>query len=150
MEYEELFTTLSTGLIKFTSKAQIDTEIISEQYRRKFTELLIDYSVFNKPTDAAPDVYKSIFDVVYKDDSSSNLNTSKYPKLALNFVVGELTNYLGMSYKDFLKLTLEETDILLDIVTLKQDSLEAINEELYKDLDKEEKHDSNPFIFGGE
>lgn len=150
MDYNELFNTLSAGLIKFTSKAKIDTEIVAEQYRRKFTELLIDYSVLNNPSDSAPNVYKSLFDVIYKDDSSSSLNTSKYPKLALNFVVGELANYLGMSYKDFLKLTIEETDILLDIVTLKQDSVEAINDELYKDLDKEEKRESNPFIFGGE
>ena len=150
MDYNELFNKISTGLVTFTSKAKIDTEIVAEQYRRKFTELLIDYNKLNNPSDAAPSVYSSIFDVIHKDDSSTNLNTSKYPKLALNFVVGELTNYLGMSYKDFLKLTLEETDILLDIVTLKQDSMEAINDELYKDLNKEEKRESNPFIFGGE
>ena len=150
MDYSKLFNTISTGLIKFTSKASIDTEIMAEQYRRKFTDLLIDYNILNNPNNAAPDVYKSIFDVVYKENSSSGLNTSKYPKLALNFVVGELTNHLGMSYKDFLKLTLEETDILLDIVTLKQDSVEIINDELSKDLKKEEKRESNPFIFGGE
>jgi len=71
---------------------------------------------------------------MYFGNKSDSLNTSKYPKLALNFIVGELSKIIGISYKEFLKLTLEETDILLEIVEVKQDATAEINTKLSEEL----------------
>jgi len=146
-DYESLFDEMSDGLAKSSNFANINTELQAEQYRRKFTEFLMLGKKLNPVTDK--DVYMGLFDVMHTGNKSDSLTNSKYPKLALNFIIGELSKYLGMSYKDFLKLTIEETDILLDIVTLKQESIETVNEELYKDLNKEKKSTDDQFMFGG-
>ena len=152
MSYDKLFNYIITGLLNFTKKATINSEIMAEQYRKKFTYFILNNNKIDSPNDKYKGVYNSLFDVIYKDDVSDKLSTSKYPKLALNYIVGELSKHTGISFKDFLKLTLEETDILLDIVTLKQNVTDTINGELQKELKKDDKKDfgNDPFMFGGD
>jgi len=151
MEYDKLFDTIAKGLVEFIKKANIENEIIAEQYRKKFTYLLINGNVL-KSNKGFKSVFNSLFDVMYINNPSDSLETSKYVKLALNFIISEINKHTGLSYKDFLKLTLEETDILLEIVYLKQSITEKTMEELNKDL-KKDTHKTedygNPFIFGG-
>ena len=151
MNYDKLFDYIITGLLNFTRKANINSEIMAEQYRKKFTYFILNNKI-NPPNSKYRGVYNSLFDVMYIDNKSDKLSTSKYPKLALNFIVGELSKHIGISFKDFLKLTLEETDILLDIVTLKQNVTDTINGELQKELKKDNKKDfeNDPFMFGGD
>ena len=150
MDYEELFDKVITGLLRFTRKANITSEIVAEQYRRKFTHMLLENNrLLNLKNVKYKGVYTSLFDVMYINNRSDKLSTSKYPKLALNFIVGELSKHIGISFKDFLKLTLEETDILLDIVSLKQTVTDTVNGELKNELDKDNKFEIDPFMFEG-
>jgi len=136
MDQDKLFNILTKNLLEFTKHSVINTEIMAEQYRRKFTTLFIDKKYIHLKD---KDIYNSLFDVMYIDNQSDKLSTSRYVKLALNFILGKLTDYLGISFKEFLKLTLEETDLLLDIVSLKQniesETQSGLKDDLSKDLD---------------
>ena len=118
--------------MKFISKANINSEIVAEQYRRKFTSLLIDIEI--SELNKNDNVYNSLFDVTYNKINSHSLVTSKYPKLVLTYILNDLFSQTGLSINDFLKLTLEETDILLDIVILKQNIKSLTNQNLQDEL----------------
>ena len=85
---------------------------------------------------------------MYNDNDSSRLKTSKYPKLALNFIIGELSKIIGITYKEFLELTLEETDILLEIVEIKQSTTSAIHDIVEEEQNKSLNEDmsGDPFF----
>jgi len=149
MDYLKLYEVVSEQLTHFTRLANIDSEILAEQYRRKFIQFTINGIKQNVSNQS---VYNSLFDVIYTENTSDNLDTSKYPKLALNYIIGDLAKYLGLSFTEFLKLTIEETDILLDIINLKQTVTETVNDEIQKELNDKKKpseYSGNPFLFQG-
>ena len=133
MNYNKLFNNLIVKLLKFISNSNIDNEIVAEQYRRKFTSLLIDIEI--SELNKNDNVYNSLFDVTYNNIKSHSLITSKYPKLVLTYILNDLFSQTGLSINDFLKLTLEETDILIETVMLKQNIKSLINQNLQDELE---------------
>jgi len=133
LNYNKLFNNLIVKLLKFISNSNIDNEIVAEQYRRKFTSLLIDIEI--SELNKNDNVYNSLFDVTYNNIKSHSLITSKYPKLVLTYILNDLFSQTGLSINDFLKLTLEETDILIETVMLKQNIKSLINQNLQDELE---------------
>ncbi len=149
LSYRELFNKIFTILSNFIGDKEFKNTQEAELYRRKFLEGLYREGNLKPDQDIDPMVYRQIYDVLHREPVDYNLKVSKYPRYAMDYIARELGQMLGISYKEFFKLTLEELEIILEISDLKLKIEETMNEEMMREVEKLNNESSddklNPF-----
>jgi hypothetical protein len=149
MPYEKLFDDIFKRLSVFLSNIEVKNEQHADMLKRKFITGIMKGGVLPKGRTKGDDlVLLSLYEISHVDNDSNDLFMTKAPVMAMNFILAELSKDLGMSYKEFMKLTIMESDLLLDIIDLKTNITQKISEEIEKENNKDNETENlnNPFL----